>query len=177
MRSRERAVLQWVPLAAASLVFALPSDAEIRTSQFIPTFTGTDLNGTDHSSLDFRNGPLLVVLITTRAAGDGLRNWNNSFDARYGTRISRYSLVSIDIPFFVAHATVRSRARNETPQAFWTRTWISMHDEFEEAFGVEESPEPWAMVLNRDGRITTVVHGFPSSPEAINIWRALDAAH
>lgn len=159
---------------AATLCLATITDAQRAPTADPAHFVATDLTGRDHDSRELRRGPLLVVLITSPDGEGHLRAWKREFDARFGGRLRRLSLVSVHVPFFVPHDYVRSRARSETERASWENTWLAMHGEFEDVFHVPADATPWAWVVGRDGSVRTMVHGTAAAA-AEPVWRALEA--
>ena len=166
MRASLLALLLLIPGAAT----AFPPQGEL-----FPRLKAPDVAGKQqdlYALLGEAEGPTLVVMITHRGAGDRMRAWYEEADRR-GAGADRLSLVSVKAPFIVSESYARSRAQQQVPKQWWSRTLFDASGKMSEALGLPESKTPYVAVVNPDGTVRARVHAAVDSPEAAKIWEAL----
>jgi hypothetical protein len=156
-------------------VLALPAWAADRPAPGapLPSFTAKDLLGREHSSEEYRGQRTLLVAITDKNAGDGMRRWFEAADTHAPDSVQRESVISLRLPFFVGLGTVRDRVRSQVPRPFWDDTLLDRDGALAATLGLASSRQPYVFVLDEHGRVLASAHGPPDSPEAQRIWSSL----
>ncbi|XXF79918.1 hypothetical protein P2318_09270 [Myxococcaceae bacterium GXIMD 01537] len=168
-RSARRGLWGGVALLLASGAWALP-----RPGQTLPPFAAKDLEGGEHESSEIRGHRTLVIAITDSEAGDAMQRWFDAADAKLGRgAYPSTALISLKLPFFVSTGAARGRAKERVPQQFWDDTWLDKNGGMARVLGLPESNEPFALVVDAQGRVVASAHGPPSGADAGAIWAAM----
>ncbi|MFP2930051.1 TlpA family protein disulfide reductase [Pyxidicoccus sp. 3LG] len=154
-------------LLAASIAGAIPGPGES-----LPEFSTKDLLDQPHQSRELTGRPTLLVVITDKDGGDEMQRWFDTAGSRVPEAVHRASILSLKVPFFVSTGTVRGKARQRVPRAFWGDTWLDKNGDMAKALGLATSRTPYAFALDAEGRVVAAVHGTVDSPEAEALWRA-----
>lgn len=165
-----------VLLTASALALALPSWAADRPEpgQQLPTFTGKDLEGLEHSSQEYLGQRTLLVAITDKDAGDEMRRWFDAADTHAPQNVRRESIISLHLPFFVGVGAARERAQPQVPRQYWDDTLLDRNGDLAGTLGLDSSQEPYVFALDEHGQVLAVAHGKADSPEADRIWSSLN---
>jgi hypothetical protein len=155
-------------LLAATAAGAMPGPGEA-----LPDFSTRDLLDQPHQSRELVGRPTLLVVITDKDGGDEMRRWFDTASTRVPESVHRASILSLKLPFFVSAGTVRGKAREKVPRAFWRDTWLDKNGAMARALGLASSRTPYAFALDARGRVVAAVHGTVDSPEAQAVWDAL----
>jgi hypothetical protein len=139
----------------------------------LPSFTAKDLLGQEHSTEEYQGKRTLLVAITDKNAGDGMRHWFEAADTHAPESVQRESIISIHVPFFVGMATVRDRVQAQVPRPFWDDTLLDRNGAMADTLGLASSKQPYVFALDEHGRVLASAHGPPDSPEAQRIWSSL----
>ena len=139
----------------------------------LPSFTAEDLLGEEHSSEEYQGQRTLLVAITDKNAGDGMRRWFEAADAHAPASVQRESVISIHVPFFVGLGAVRQRVQSQVPRPFWDDTLLDRNGAMADTLGLASSKQPYVFALDEHGRVLASAHGPPDSPEAQRIWSSL----
>lgn len=139
----------------------------------LPSFTAKDLLGQEHSSEEYQGKRTLLVAITDKNAGDGMRHWFEAADAHAPESVQRESVISLHLPFFVGMGTVRHRVQAQVPQPYWDDTLVDRNGAMADTLGLDSSRQPYVFALDEHGRVLASAHGPPDSPEAQRIWSSL----
>ncbi len=171
---RENPRHEWKVLLMAG-VLALPAWAADRPEPGapLPSFTAKDLLGQEHSSEEYQGQRTLLVAITDKNAGDGMRSWFEAADAHAPESVQRESIISLHVPFFVGMGTVRHRAQSQVPRQFWDDTLLDRNGAMADTLGLASSKQPYVFALDEHGQVLASAHGPPDSPEAQRIWSSL----
>ncbi|RKH54845.1 TlpA family protein disulfide reductase [Corallococcus aberystwythensis] len=148
--------------------FALPPKG-----QPLPEFSAHDLTSGQHASDELKGRPTLLVIITDKDAGDGMRQWFDAADQHVTDSVHRQSLITLKLPFFVSEGAARGKAKDQVPQDFWKDTWLDKNGGMAKALGLASSGTPYVLALDAQGRVVASVHATVDSPEARAIWSAL----
>lgn len=148
--------------------FALPE-----RGQPLPAFSARDLTSGPHQSHELKGCPTLMVIITDKDAGDRMRGWFDAADQHLADSVHRQSLITLKLPFFVSEGTVRGKAKNQVPRAYWRDTWLDKNGGMAQALDLAPSDTPYVLALDAEGRVVASVHADVDSPEARTIWSAL----
>jgi hypothetical protein len=138
----------------------------------LPSLTAADVTGQPQRLEDLIRGKTLLVAITDRGAGEGMRAWFAAADAR-APAVNRVSIISVGVPFFVSDGYARSKAREQVPRPWWHASLFDKDRVMAEKLELDEDDHPYAFAVTGDGQVLAVVHGTPSAPEAGRIWSAL----
>lgn len=160
-------------IGVAVIALTLVAGATPTPGEALPAFTVSDITGQRHSSGELVGRPALVLVMTDSDADAAMRAWGVAADRRVGASVRRLQFVALDLAFVVPTALARSMARDSSPQHAWRNTWFCRDGSFRVSLGLPESETPWALALDARGRVTAMVHGFVSSPDAERVWSAL----
>jgi hypothetical protein len=155
-------------LLGAPGAFALPPKGEP-----LPDFSAKDLTEKRHESGELKGKPSLVVIITDKDAGEGMRGWFDAADQQVPDSVHRQSLITLKLPFVVSEGTARNKAKGHVPKNFWGDTWLDKNGGMAKALGLASSDTPYVLALDAQGRVVASVHATVDSPEARTIWSAL----
>ncbi|QRN94018.1 hypothetical protein JRI60_33350 [Archangium violaceum] len=165
---------RWWKVVLVTSAIALPSLAAMpEPGSALPSFTAEDLLGHEHASREYAGKATLLVAITHKNAGDGMRRWFEAADAHIPGGVQRESLISLHVPFFVGIGTVRHRVKQQVPQQFWDDTLLDRDGDMARVLGLGSSKEPYVFALDEHGRVLAAVHGPADSPDAARIWSSL----
>jgi hypothetical protein len=159
--------------ALGALVLAGSAAALPGAGEPVPSFAAKDLLGQPHESREWQGQRTLLVVITDQHGGDEMRRWFDAAGTRIPKEIHRASIISLGLPFYVSTGMVRSRAKEQVPQAFWRDTWADKDAKMAKVLGLATSQQPYVLVLDEHGQVLASVHGTVDSPEAQVIWDAL----
>jgi len=153
---------------AAAAALAAPAVGEQ-----LPEIRALDVDGNEHLLRDLLGpGPTLLVAITDRKAGDAMHAWFDEADRR-APRAQRVSIISVGVPFFVSDAYARSKARDNVPEKWRSRSLFDSEKGMARALRLGSGTTPWVFVVDPAGRVLARVHGTPADPAAARIWEAL----
>jgi hypothetical protein len=155
-------------LLLAPGAFALPPKGEP-----LPAFSAKDLTDKRRDSGELKGKPSLVVIITDKDAGKGMRGWFDAADQRVPDSVHRQSIITLKLPFIVSEGTARNKAKGQVPKSFWGDTWLDKNGDMAKALGLASSDVPYVLALDAQGRVVASVHATVDSPEARTIWSAL----
>ena len=144
-----------------------------QAGEALPSLTAADVTGQSRRLSDLVHGPTLLVAIANRDAGEAMRAWFRTAAAR-APRANQVSIISIGAPFFVSDAYARSRAREQVPRAYWHASLFDTDRAMAKKLGLRDDEAPYAFAVAEDGRVLASVRGKPDSPEAEQLWTALD---
>ncbi|NMO21969.1 hypothetical protein HPC49_35105 [Pyxidicoccus fallax] len=155
------------------LLVATVAGAVPRPGESLPDFSTKDLLDQPHKSQELVGRTTLLVVITDKDGGDEMKRWFDTATARVPDSVHRASILSFKLPFFVSAGTVRGKAREKVPRAFWRDTWLDKNGDMAKALGLPSSRTPFAFVLDAKGRVVAAVHGTVDSPDARAVWDSL----
>ncbi|TSC20909.1 hypothetical protein [Corallococcus sp. Z5C101001] len=155
-------------LLASPSAFALPARGAP-----LPEFSARDLTSGPHASDELKGRPALVVIITDKDAGAGMRQWFAEADRRMPKSVHRQSLITLHLPFFVSEGTARGKAKEQVPRAYWKDTWLDKNGDMGKVLDLAPSHTPYVLALDARGHVIASMHGTADSPEARSIWAAL----
>ncbi len=147
-----------------------------RVGEALPALSADDVTGHRQQLADLIHGPTLVVAIADREAGDGMHAWFAAAAER-APQASQVSVISIDKPFFVTDAYARSRAREHVPRAYWHVSLFDTDHAIAKKLGLTGGKDPYAFAVSGDGQVLASVQGKPDSPNAEQVWGALNQLH
>jgi hypothetical protein len=163
--------------AATLLLLTLGATAEAlpKPGEPFPKVTAQDLTGQPRSTDELKGQRALVVAITDRTAGEAVRAWYMAADSQIPATIVRESLVSLRLPFFISTSLAQSKAREQVPRQHWEETLLDRGDMAKHLGLAGGQNVPYVFVLDEGGRVVAAVHGTVDSPQAREIWNALNA--
>ncbi|MFL5345806.1 MAG: hypothetical protein ACJ8AT_13530 [Hyalangium sp.] len=169
-RALKSLVVAWVlgVLALGGSAAALPGVGEP-----VPSIAAKDLLGQPHESREWQGQRTLLVVITDQNGGDEMRRWFDAANTQLPKEVHRASIISLGLPFYVSTGMVRSRVKEQVPQAFWRDTWADKDAKMAKVLGLATSRQPYVLAVDEHGRVLASVHGTVDSPEAQVIWNAL----
>jgi hypothetical protein len=160
--------------AAATLVLVLwtvSAGAFPMLGERFPSMRAQDLTGQQHSTDELFGRRTMVVAIADRDGADAMRAWFFASRDRVPASVSRESLISLHLPFFISTSYARGKAREQVPEQFWRATLLDRGG-MAKQLGLD-GEVPYVFALDENGRIMAVVHDTVDSRAAQNIWRAL----
>ncbi len=147
-----------------------------QAGEALPSLTAADVTGQLRRLSDLIRGPTLLVAIANREAGEAMRAWFSAAVAR-APQANQVSIISIGKPFFISDAYARSKAREHVPRAHWHASLFDTDHSMAKELGLGEDEVPYAFAVSEDGRVLASVRGKPSSPQAEQLWTALNRSH
>jgi hypothetical protein len=157
-------------LALLALVQRVPLDVGDR----VPDLSARDVTGQPEGLRSlFRGERTLVVVLTDRKKPERMRAWFDQAGARAPASVARVSIVSVGVPGIVPDSVARERARRQVPQKYWHATLLDTDHGMARRMGLAIDDMPYAMAVDREGRVLAWAHGTADSPQAAAIWRAL----
>jgi hypothetical protein len=142
----------------------------------LPELSANDVTGQRQQLTNLIRGPTLLVAIADRDAGDAMRAWFAAA-AKRAPQANQVSIISIDKPFFVSDSYARSKARERVPRAYWHASLFDSDRGIAKKLGLGVGTVPYAFAVSGDGRVLASVQGKPDSPNAEQLWGALNRLH
>ena len=160
-------------LCLLALLGPLRGSAAPQAGEALPALSANDVTGQRQQLKNLIHGPTLLVAIADRDAGDAMRAWFAAAATR-APQANQVSIISIDKPFFVSDSYARSRAREQVPRAYWHASLFDTDHGIAKKLGLEGGKVPYAFAVSGDGRVVASVQGKPDSPNAEQLWGALN---
>lgn len=169
--ARPLACLLALLLAGAATAGELPSAGEA-----LPPVDGHNLLGQAQTRADLVAGaPTLLVVLTDQDGADAMKAWFDAADTRAPANLTRKSIVSLHLPFFVSEGMARDRAKGRTPRQYWGDTLLDVRGRMARQLGLARSTTPYAFVVGPDGKVLASVHAPVDAPGTDALWKALGA--
>lgn len=140
----------------------------------LPATGGHDLNGKPRWLNElYGERRTLIVVLTDRDAREEMDGWLTTGKELAPPDVNLVSLLSLGLPFFVGEGMARGEAKKEVPPEEWDMTLLDVDGHIAKELGLPRGL-PWAIVIDGDGNVLAAVQGAPWSPEAEEIWDALE---
>lgn len=164
------------PAVVALLLTRLAAGATALTpaGQPLPPVAGDNLLGQRQTREDLvSRAPTLLVVLTDSQGADAMQAWFDAADTRAPAHVTRKSILSLRLPFFVSEARARARAKDRVPRQYWDDTLLDTHGQMARQLGLVRSATPYVFAVGRDGRVLASVHAPVGAAGTDGLWRAL----
>ena len=162
-----------IALCLIALLEPRRASAAPQAGEALPELSASDVTGQRQQLMNLIQGPTLLVAIADRDAGEAMRAWFAAAATR-APQANQVSIISIDKPFFVSDSYARSRAREQVPRAYWHASLFDTDHGIAKKLGLGSGKVPYAFAVSGDGRVVASVQGKPDSPNAEQLWGALN---